>query len=139
MGSLKFEGRRKVEDSQTCGQAIQEKDEEKIAERESALILNQIEVIDDDALALIEAARQDAEAVAGMSRETSGCRSDSSDVICILRPEDIDVDYMSGLSDAKSFEDSSVDFQEKSDEADQISEEMQIKIEQLMKRLEDIF
>lgn len=139
MGLLKFEGRRRVEDFQTCGQEIQEKGEKKIAERDSALIWDQIEAIDDNDLALIEEARQDAEAVAGMSRVTSGFESDSADVICVLRPENIGVDYTGGLSDAMSFEDSSVDFQDISDEADQTSEEMQIKMEQLMKRLEDVF
>lgn len=60
-------------------------------------------------------------------------------LICVLRPEDIDIDYTNDLSDVKSFEDDSVDFHDMSDEEDQINEDMQMKMEQLVKSLEDMF
>lgn len=139
MGSLKFEDRRKTESIQSCGQKIRGLDDKMVEERDSTLILDQIEAIDDDDLALIEEARQEAETVAGMERVTSGYGNAGSDVICVLRPKDIDVDYTNSLSDVKSFEDSSVDFQDISDVADSVTEEMQMKMEQLVKMLEDIF
>ena len=66
MGLLKLEQRQEVESDQELGQEIQEVGEHRIEETvTSAEALESIEAIDDDVLALIEDARQDAEAVAG--------------------------------------------------------------------------
>lgn len=134
--------RKKVESDQECGQEIQEVGEQKIMEAETSRwhqILGLLEDIDDDDLDMVEEARQNAEAVAGTLKGKSGCEDGSSDMICVLRPEDIDIDYTNDLSDVKSFEDDSVDFHDMSDEEDQINEDMQMKMKQLVKSLEDMF
>ena len=156
MGSLKSEQRQKVESDQERGQEIAEVGETKVEEAEiSSEAMSQIEAIDDDDKAALDAAHSEAEGIARMVAE-SEIRAPGQEVGESLTEtaeesnEYAETEYKdaetasemtgdygdTGSNLASSLEQSGEEFQEISDEAVETNEELQAELEQLASSVE---
>lgn len=159
MGSLKLEQRQKVERDQERGQEIQETGEQKIEEAEiSAQALEQIEAIDDDDKAAVDAARGESDGIAKALAESEikepgvevgkslNETSDVSNKYSEIEKADADkASEMTGDFDntgaelSRGLQESGQEFQEIADESDQVNDEMQSKFDQMASKLEGVF
>lgn len=159
MGSLKLEQRQKVESDQGRDLEIQEVGEQKIEEAEtSAQALEQIEAIDDDDKAAVDAARSESDGIAKALAE-SEIKEPGSDVGESLKEtseqsteysetEMTDAEKASemtgdfsetGAELSESLQESGQEFQDIAEESDQVNDEMQSKFEQMAAELEGVF
>lgn len=139
MGKLKLEAQRCVEHNCIRGQEIVECGERLLEEArditlplgyEGISIIDELEVIDDDDLALIEGTRSQAEDVAGMSKHS----------MTPSLPLEI-TEHPQGFA-AENISSSSMVFQELDEIEDkplQEDSELQLEFERLAKQLEDYF
>lgn len=159
MGSLKLEQHQKVERDNERGVQIQEVGSVKIEEAESSVTsLEQIQAIDDDDRAAVDAARSESNGIANAVSE-SEIREPGTDVKESLRETsrqsqeysamelqdasraaEMTGDYSgTGAGLAGSLETSAAEFQDISDESDTMSGEMQAKFDQMSGILEGMF
>lgn len=138
MGKLKLEAQRCVEQDRVKGQKIVECGEQEIEEarlnslplgHEGVSLIDELERIDDDDLAAIEAARSQAEDVAGMSKHFATSRFPLS---ILEPPQDFSSESLSS-SDNLAFQ----GIDEIEDESLQEDSELQLEFERLAKALED--
>lgn len=159
MGSLKLEQREKVEADQERGQEITEVGEQKLEEAEvSNEAISQIEAIDDDDKAALDAARSEAseiakevaesdikspweevsgslEATASESREYSETERQDAE-----KAAEMTGDYSeTGAGLSETLEASGEEFEDIAEQSDQVNEEKSAELEQLMANLEGVF
>ena len=135
MGSLKLEQRQKVESDQERGQEIQENAETKVEEAEvSQQALEQIEAIDDDDKAAVDAARSEAEGGFGSLVE-SKIKVPFAEIYESL----IDIDYIDENDLSSLLNDLNESTQDTMEETEQTESEIQSKIEQMVGELENLF
>lgn len=159
MGTLKMEQGQKIERDQERGQEVQEIGEQKIEEAEtSAEALGQIEAIDDDDRAAVEAARSESDGIAkalaeseikepgsqigeslketsSESREYSGIEMADAE-----KAAEMTGDYSgTGSELSGSLQESAQEFQELADRSDQVNTELQSKLSQMSAHLEGVF
>lgn len=159
MGTLKMEQRQKVERDQERGHEVQEVGEQKIEEAEtSAEALGQIEAIDDDDRAAVDAARSESDGIAralaeseikepgaeiGESlKETASESMEYSDIEMAdaEKAAEMTGDYTgTGSELSGSLQESAQEFQEISAQSDQVNADLQSKLGQMAAHLEGIF
>lgn len=159
MGTLKMEQRQKVERDQERGHEVQEVGEQKIEEAEtSAEALGQIEAIDDDDRAAVDAARSESDGIAralaeseikepgaeiGESlKETASESMEYSDIEMAdaEKAAEMTGDYTgTGSELSGSLQESAQEFQEISTQSDQVNADLQSKLGQMAAHLEGIF
>ena len=159
MGMLKLEQRQKIEDSRERGREIQETGEQKLEEAEiSVQALEQIEAIDDDDQAAVEAARMESDGIAKALAE-SEIAEPGAEVGEALKATSLESTEYSEteLADAEKAAEmtgdygdtggdlsghlweSGEEFREISAQSDQSREEIQSRLDQIASRLEGVF
>lgn len=159
MGSLKLEQRQKVESDQERGREVQEAGEQKLEEAETSQeAIGQIEAIDDDDRAALDAAISESDGIAkaiaeseieepgreiGDSlKETSEQSSEyaETEMSDAQKATEMNGDYSevgSGLSE--ELQQSGQEFQEIAEESDQVNDELQAEYDKLAAELEGVF
>lgn len=159
MGSIKLEQRQKVENDQEKGREIQENAEQKLEEAEvSNAAFEQIEAVDDDDKAALDAARSECDGIAkalaeseikepgrevGESlKETSEQSTEyaETEMADAEKASTMEGDY-SGVGSELSGElqESGQEFQDIAEEAEQVDEELEAELEQRAAALEGVF
>ena len=136
MGKLNLESKKQDEREREileCGERLLEegRDIKLPLGYEGISIIDELEAIDDDDLALIEAARSEAEDIAGMSKYSVPSRLPLE---IIEPPQDFTVENLSSSNNFVFQE-----FDEIEDEPQQEDSELQLEFERLAKALEDFF
>lgn len=136
MGKLKLEAKRQDEREREileCGERMLDEASDITLPLgyEAISIIDELEAIDDDDLALIEAARSEAEDVAGMIKHSAPSRLPLE---IIEPPQDFTVENLSSSNDFVFQE-----FDEIEDEPQREDSELQLEFERLAKALEDFF
>lgn len=159
MGSIKLEQRQKVESNQERGREVQEGGEEKLEEAEvSNAALEQIEAVDDDDKAALDAARSESDGIAKALAESEikepgrevgeSLKETSEQSNEYAETEKSDAEKAStmegdfsgvGSELAGELQESGQEFMDIAEEADQINDELEAEFEQLAAALEGVF
>lgn len=159
MGSLKLEQKQKVESDQECGSEIKEAGEQKLEEAEASQgAMEQIEAIDDDDKAALDAARSESDGIAkaiaesevkepgrevGESlKETSEQSTEYSETEMADSEKAAEMvgDYSEvGGELSSELQESGQEFQEIAEESDQVNDELQSEYDQIAASLEGVF
>lgn len=159
MGSLKLEQRQKVESDQERGREVQESGEQKLEEAEASQgAMEQIEAIDDDDKAALDAARSESDGIAkaiaeseikepgreiGESlKETSEQSTEyrETEMADAEKASEMVGDYSEAGGELSSeLQESGQEFQDIAEESDQVNDELQAEYDQLAASLEGVF
>lgn len=134
MGFLKLEHQKRIEKGKEKGQDIIETGEQKIRELEEYQAFDQIEAIDDDDKAAVDAARSEAEGGFGSLVE-SKIKVPFAEIYESL----IDIDYIDENDLSSLLNDLNESTQDTMEETEQTESEIQSKIEQMVGELENLF
>ena len=159
MCSLKLEQRQKVESAQERGREVQESGEQKLEEAEASQgAMEQIEAIDDDDKAALDAARSESDGIAkaiaeseikepgreiGESlKETSEQSTEyrETEMADAEKASEMVGDYAeAGVELSSELQESGQEFQDIAEESDQVNDELQAEYDQLAASLEGGF
>lgn len=159
MGSLKLEQRQKVESDQERGREVQESGEQKLEEAEASQgAMEQIEAIDDDDKAALDAARSESDGIAKAIAESEikepgreigeSLKETSEQSTEYSETEMADAEKASemvgGYSEvggelSSELQGSCQEFQDIAEESDQVNDELQSEYDQLAAALEGVF
>lgn len=142
MGSIKLEQRQKVKNDQKKGEEIREAGEKKLKEAElwcgyGGIV--DLEGIDDDDLEAIEAAIQEADAVAGKGLSETPIQMIDIDPPPGHTMEEFLSDYTIGSDLLEQFSNDDASFQEIVDEAESVDAELQVEFDRIIESLEGIY